>query len=369
MGCQNRHSVHRPCCGNCQTWLEDDFDRSDNDDPGTDWDERSGDVDINSNRAKTTTPSLMVTTGAASGTGPMYVEVDIETTDNTDEGGAFIAYEDDDNYVYAVVEYDQGYHYLRLYEVVSGVTSSVLDEKSIVGYQTGVEHRLRLCFQPGIDSYDSIVAATLGTDSGTHVRAQSSLSDGRKAGLISTNVTTAIYWDDFEFKEHSSPPKRCEDCPCICPFAAEGWGPRAFRVEIRGVVAISGGDCSQGQCDSINVDILVHCAQINIDDCQWSGLYSSCYENPVVCPMCHSNVLEEYVQVILTYDPATKKLAFEIGCVSCDPSDPTITFSKTYSSAPEMWSFVGESLTLEQNNLNSGCDFTNATVELTTIPA
>lgn len=189
--------------------FQDDFDRADNDDLGSDWTEDAGDWDIASNKLKLATAAggdSTVTTSGLTCTEDLYgmaVEATINSSGNGDELGLFIA--GTSHTVEATIE--MGFvGKVRIY-----YDGGLIYTSSSVGFTTSNDYTMYLCVDPATDT---VVVTVDGND---YFISQANLEVDGEAGCVVKTAGGTITYDDFsvyETREDESCPRCAIECPC-----------------------------------------------------------------------------------------------------------------------------------------------------------
>lgn len=243
------------CCQSACLFVEDSFDRADNDDPGPNWEEIVTDSDIDGNMLKQTAGALALHTFRPKNG---YVWVEIEMTDMAVDGKIFrviVGYEDSSNYYWAECEIAAGSNWdltLRLGQTQSGVESTLKESAYLGQTSVGSTWPLRVCFSSGEfmawirdQQYYVWQDGPLVSASGLNP-----IAGPWRTGLASAGGT--IKWDRFTAWEHWDAKRICPKCGCRCGTSLLPNGPLDVEIISEDSGASSSGGVGAGNCSCLN---------------------------------------------------------------------------------------------------------------------
>ena len=243
---------HCPGCCLCLI-LEDDFDRTDNTNLGSDWAEVLGDSDIFSNTLRIPAGGLVVTTYEHSDT-RMVVYAKFPTTPVGSKPRIIVNYLDEDNYLFAELDIQSPNTFLSVNSRIGGVETDLAPFPG--GYSIGAYAggEITVCFS------GTSIAATVAENAGQWACAPD--TGGKKAGL-GNGGSGSIQADDFSWKEHFYTLQRadCPKCLCLC----EGY---CISKTLTATFTATGGcfDLLDGFTISMTYD-----EELGTFDIDWSG--------------------------------------------------------------------------------------------------
>lgn len=262
--------MSRRCCCGCDVWLEDDFNRSDNDDPGSDWSEDSGDWDISSNTLICSSAAgLLVTTAESTGSKNEHVNV---TASCSSQGTAFrviFDYVDANNYHFAQFDLltdNDGVHYyctLSVYNRTSGANSLVYSATPYVANgSVAASYLCSVCTW----SDGTISVVFDGPGFPTSITCASTLKGGTKTGLYVDSGSWTF--DNFKWQQRNS---QCDDCDTACAVCSEGAQALPIQADFDGFA-----DAGCSDCDTLNASFEV---PFDVEGssvaCQWDYLHAA----------------------------------------------------------------------------------------------
>ena len=258
----------RCCCGPppC-TQFEDNFDRSNNTNIGSDWSEEEGDWSIASNKLSISSANALCLC-QASLDHPYSLEVVYNATTLNDLIKIVFNYVDSDNYSFVLIEIepDTFINFLKIVDRVGGVETVLVNTSDGSDVSTDID--VKLCV---FNSY--VILQTPGQNVSAHITSSSSVC-GLGTGSILTGTVTfnnfVIHTPDSINPECS--PSICDiDCDCSPDF--DTLVTTHLEVEIAGIVNNSPVDCSD--CSDLNDTYLLTNAICITTASRWRYVFPS----------------------------------------------------------------------------------------------
>ncbi len=269
------------CCGISCIYFEDNFDRSDDTDLGSDWTEVAGAWEIASNVLSTASDDAICKC-ETDGTLDYVVRAALKGGSTSDEFRVIFDYDDDANYKYA-----------RITRPTESTTraffvSVVTGTHTVAATSTAWTHNLgttTLYVQICVGSDDARISTGVTADF-ANVRPRLgvfsfSTSSGTCGVGTGTNGVTAVTFDQFSIQRAlSSPPHdECPECECEC----SGTPPLELEVIISGITGSCGAtDCADKFADTFILGI--NLVPITLDLlCNWGKIldFEECGGGPV----------------------------------------------------------------------------------------
>lgn len=196
------------CCDPSCLIFKDDFDRNNNTDIGSDWQEVTGNAEIDANRLRTSILGPGVTIATIVHTSELMV-VDVAIAFDSgaitiETAGVIVNYKDVDNYLYVQIEATfsafAGTVQTRLmFYRRSGGVNTQLGTTKVIDPTNGIaNHQLRVC-------YDGTYLSAMG-----YREAATKITDGFRAGVFSSS-SSAVYFNNFRWYQWR------HDCPNCTP--------------------------------------------------------------------------------------------------------------------------------------------------------
>ncbi len=231
------------CCSSCE-FFSDDFNRSDNDDPG-DYTEVSGDWDIASNVLSTASSSgvLIADTPHPDGEPNIKVSVTVNIATSGDTARIILDYVDSDNYWFAEVKAGTG-AYLRIYQRSGGSNT----QKNGIA-MTRATGSFAMCASI---TDDSTMRASVGSVAVTEVSTFSSDEWGLGTGTLAGTVT----FDDITADSTTAPDCSNNECASpiadTCPECLTNTSPSEMMLTIPGGSFATSGSppCTLAECQA-----------------------------------------------------------------------------------------------------------------------
>ncbi len=342
------------CCGEAPatcTLLEDDFNRSDDTDVGSDWDEVVSGASISSNKLAMAAGAVLISTHPHSSP-----NVRVSVTVNGNSSSRFriiVNYVDIDNYYYSDLVLGGDV----TLGVRSGGSETTLTSDSS-GTSSGGTYSFEVCV---IDEY---FHASIG---GVHKIQDKLVAVSGEYGLAMPAVSSTPTFDDFLAESSESPCEVCgndEVCGTIGgPVCIEGTLPTYFEVTVSGV---SNGSCTE--CDRWNDTFLLEYK----GNCIWLYYFAD------MCGYCFGRLS---VRVSSIADPTPKRniavLLVLMNSDGCDVGGQETEFedsvaeedSTAVNFAPIDCANDLPTYTFSSHVVIPGlCDFTDPSVTITVVP-
>lgn len=227
----------RCCCdGDCLVYT-DDFNRADDTDLGSEWNQPDGTIEISSAMAKVTSGPASAYTVFENVSEQMYCSIDTWDEESGDIYEVWVNVQDEDNY-----------HFVRF--IRNNVNDSVLEIgiKS-GGAETVYKSQVILTVTGTARTINALISdnefcgwVTLTVDSG--VEANTTLISGAKHGGFYANRAT-IWFDNFTMEKHHNDDPNCRYCACECDDSIL---PAILNAHLSG---------TGGRMGSLNCDILL----------------------------------------------------------------------------------------------------------------
>lgn len=204
-----RNRISRCCCDIVCVLFEDDFERSDDTDIGSDWSELTEDWSINGGKLYIDAVDAVAECLTASSSDAMAIVVDVYAPSAGDKVRGCVRLTDSDNYLCAELEFN-GSTTLRIFERSSGSDGSAIDSDSSSAISNGDEVQLVVCVEGTIfsavahDVYGARVLSVTGTVSS---------SFETSAGLATGDtLSSSATFNDFMLMTKSDSCQGCERC-------------------------------------------------------------------------------------------------------------------------------------------------------------
>lgn len=238
----------RPCPGCCDPgccdpercfYFQDDFDRGDSGDLGSDWSEEAGAWSIASNQLATDS-SNAVAIAQTAGSIPYVVQCRI-TGLSGDELRVIACYQDTDNYVFAQLTYGATISTLYLYSRSGGVDTELAS--GAFTHASGAALDIKICVKSGVVQVDSKTSAWV-----RRFTEYTTTATGT-AGCGTGSTSNTASFGSFSIQKHSETLTGCPDCKRPCTACVDAVTPDAFQAIISGVTQGAGQDAD---CPNMN---------------------------------------------------------------------------------------------------------------------
>lgn len=272
------------CCDPSCLIFKDDFDRNNNTDIGSDWQEVTGNAEIDANRLRTSILGPGVTIATIVHTSELMV-VDVAIAFDSgaitiETAGVIVNYKDVDNYLYVQIEATfsafAGTVQTRLmFYRRSGGVNTQLGTTKVIDPTNGIaNHQLRVC-------YDGTYLSAMG-----YREAATKITDGFRAGVFSSG-SSAVYFNNFRWYvwRHDCP--NCTPLP-QCGYCFDSSEPTGTVIIDFGAATLTDGGWDA--CDQIlgeYVLALIAQCPTRFENCCWhyessSGTYTDLWCTPAV---------------------------------------------------------------------------------------
>lgn len=257
------------CCAECHVLL-DEFDRSDSDDMGDNWNEVSGDWDIlGSNAYSNTSASLCLTTGAATDGTSQKLTVSLRFGTTSGSMAVVFAYEDSNNYCYVEFDYDAAT--VTVYEVVAGGSPSSLGSASF-SFIVATTYQFAICFWPDNGAYSGGAIVHVRSGSSFDLDCEGMTPEGGYAGIWNIDTTAIVSY--FKHEETYYDNSLCDICLCSGKNVSVDQSPTIeLDVTFAGVTSkVSSTYCDESICTNLscqnnwNTTFTLRCIQSNSPD-------------------------------------------------------------------------------------------------------
>lgn len=264
------------CCDPSCLIFKDDFDRANNTDIGSDWQEVTGNAQIDANRLRTSILGPGVTIATIVHTSETMV-VDVAMSFDAgaitiETAGAIVNYKDVDNYLYVQIEATfsafAGTVQTRLmFYRRSGGVNTQLGTTKVIDPSNGIaNHQFRVC-------YDGTYLSAMG-----YREAATKITDGFRAGVFSSS-SSAVYFNNFRWYQWRHDCPNCTPNP-QCGYCFDSSEPTGTVILDFGAATLTDGGWNA--CDQILGEYVlaldnsasgIACGQTPIANCFW--LYST----------------------------------------------------------------------------------------------
>lgn len=286
-GCSN-------CCPTGCVIDEDDFDRADSSNLGSDWTEVAGDWEIASNELSISAAANAIATHNTPWPGgdvyfAVWTEVTVATTG--DEARVICAYTDQNDYVYAVYSpVDASCGVLELWEVV-GTLHTKLAEAQLDGAVAGVAATLQVCYVSNASVIHAYARLKLDNFRYVVVDDEATAQSGLYSGVGTKTCSGTVTFDDFKFYS-SDYDAGCDYCPACTRFVDEfnrsdsdtlgcDWSEDEGDADIASNKAVF--DCSSDQDHQISITLpLPSGIGVAFLGCTWLHIYNPYSYPPLV---------------------------------------------------------------------------------------
>lgn len=334
------------CCTPSCTFFTDNFNRSDDDDPGA-YTEVSGDWDISSNKLVTSSSNGVLIADAEHPDGEPNIKVSVTVNIATsgDTARIILDYVDSNNYWFAEVKAGTG-AYLRIYQRASG--SNTQKAQNTAAISTG---SITLC--AAITNSSIISASISGGGSTGSTGSFSSNSWGLGSGAISGTL-------QFSTASAAVTSPTCSACDMFCEdLCTDDKVASSYKVVITG---ITGSFCSTGDCSGYDGTYYIPMGNDSATSCSGTGDFTA-----LGFPCAFANRRSIFIDIEASSGPR-----FEVSYdISTSPGAIADTDGVWRISDPpnkiECLSLNNETMTLV-TAVNGLCNVSTATVKVTSIP-
>ena len=250
------------CCApvaSCNIF-DDDFNRSDSGNLGSDWSEVSGGWNIDTCRLECDSDGICICqTAHPDSEARQIVEVDIYGDTEADSFQIILDYVDSDNYHYA--QWEIVTNELKFYKRTGGV-SSQLGATETVALAESTWHSLKACFSGTTISASANDGTVYGRSTTEH--------GGYKAGVGGVmGDVDPVYFDDFDYDKYwSATNTKCATCSGSLSCCTDGIAPELVKIVIAGM---ANNNCTN--CSSMNGTYIGH-RTVADAGCHWDAVGS-----------------------------------------------------------------------------------------------
>ena len=199
------------CCESCAIF-GDDFNRADDTDLGSDWDEDSGAAEIKDNKLRLTSAgTLVVTTTTKSGDSD-YLACQLDIPDNNKTLRIIVDYVDSDSYHFLEIDFRHSgsTSTLQLYKRSGGTNTAVGSSATTTALTTSSSILPRVCLTAA-GQFSAHLAGT----GGISVQGTTTVHGGSKVGIYLEDATN-LDVDGFVWGVHESEDENCDECLALC---------------------------------------------------------------------------------------------------------------------------------------------------------